>query len=79
MNIVQLAGMLPRNPDFRAWVEYISVPPQAPTIDEAAEFIRVICQVGSRRELLTNAEAEQRFHQHVRRPFAVWRETQEQS
>lgn len=76
MNILQLAGSLPRDPQFRAWVEHISVPPQAPTVDEAAEFIRVICGVDSRRQLATDRAAEALFHQHVRRPFLAWREKQ---
>lgn len=76
MSIVQLAGMLPSNPSFRAWVAHISVPPQAITRDEAAQFIRSVCKVGSRRDLATDSAAEQRFHQHVRRPFTAWQDRQ---
>lgn len=78
MNLVQLAGSLARRADFRAWVAHISVPPEAISTDQAAEFIRVVCQVESRRDLATNAEAAQRFHQHVRRPFTAWRDSQYQ-
>jgi hypothetical protein len=76
MNATALAGSLPRNAQFRAWVEHISVPLRPITPTNAAEFIRVVCQVDSRRELATNAAAEERFHQHVRRPFVAWRDSQ---
>lgn len=75
-SIVQLAGMLPRDPEFRAFVGYYAVPPREVSIDEAAQFIRLVCEVSSRRELATNKEAEKRFHEYLRRPFLAWRERQ---
>lgn len=76
MNILQLAGSLPRDPQFRAWAaSHAEVEPL--TVDEAAEFIRVVCQVGSRRELVTNREAEQLFHNLLRKPFVEWRAQQQ--
>lgn len=77
MNIVQLAGSLARRADFQAFVSHYSVPPRAIDADAAAQFIREACGVASRRELATDAAAEQRFHQHVRRPFTVWRDNQQ--
>lgn len=76
MNIIQLAGSLPRDPQFRAFVGYFMVPPREVSIDEAAEFIRGACGVDSRRELATDREAQQRFHANIRRPFVAWRERQ---
>lgn len=76
MNILQLAGMLPRDPQFRAFVGYFMVPPCEVSIDEAAEFIRVACGVGSRRELAQHAGAAERFHNHIRKPFLQWKERQ---
>ena len=73
MNLVQLAGSLPRDPQFRAWVSQYTVPPQSVSVDQAAEFIRVVCQIDSRRALATDKDAEQRFHQYLRKPFSAWR------
>jgi hypothetical protein len=75
MNILQLAGMLPRDPQFREFVSQYMVPAREPTVDEAAAFIRVACQVESRRQLAEDHAAEQRFHQFLRRPFVAWKET----
>jgi hypothetical protein len=73
-SILQLAGMLPRDPQFRAFVSQYLVPPREPTVDEAAAFIREACQVESRRQLAEDRAAEQRFHQFLRRPFVAWKE-----
>lgn len=78
MNLTQLAGALPRDPEFRAWVgNYVDGRP----VDEdyAAHFIRACCEVTSRRELATDTEAAQRFHDLVRRPYVAWKEQQEQT
>ncbi|UIY60060.1 hypothetical protein [Burkholderia cepacia] len=75
--IVQLAGMLPRDPQFREWVAQWMVPPREVDIDTAAEFIRVVCQIDSRKQLATDRAAEQRFHQFLRRPFVAWRDQQQ--
>lgn len=77
MNIVQLSGLLPRDPQFREWcASHAEVEPL--TVDQAAEFIRVVCQVDSRRELVTNRNAEQLFHNLLRKPFVEWRAQQSQ-
>jgi hypothetical protein len=76
MNILQLAGSLPRDPQFRAFVSQYTVPPSDVTVDEAAEFIRVACGIDSRRELTENAGAAEAFHRFIRRPFTVWRDQQ---
>lgn len=75
-SVVQLAGMLPRDPKFREWVSQYTVPPQTVSIDQAAAFIREVCQIESRRVLAESREAEQRFHQFLRRPFVAWRDKQ---
>jgi hypothetical protein len=75
-SVLQLAGMLPRDPQFRAWVSQYTVPPQSVDADQAAEFIRVVCQIDSRRQLAEDRQAEKRFHQFLRRPFVAWREKQ---
>lgn len=78
-SILQLAGMLPRDPQFRAFVSQYMVPPREPTVDEAAAFIRTACEIESRRDLLTNPVAVDRLHRFIRRPFVAWRDQQHQS
>ena len=73
MNILQLAGMLPRDPQFREWVGQYMVPPREPSIDEAAAFIRTACEIESRRQLAEDRAAEQRFHRFIRQQFVAWR------
>ncbi|TAN09526.1 MAG: hypothetical protein EPN37_19240 [Chitinophagaceae bacterium] len=72
MNVLQLAGSLPRDPEFRAFVALWMVPPREVDVEIAATFIRTVCEVQSRRELATDTEAQQRFHKFLRRPFLAW-------
>jgi hypothetical protein len=76
MNILQLAGMLPRDPQFRAFVSQYMVPVREPTVDEAAAFIRAACEIESRRQLAEDRAAEQRFHRFIRQQFVAWRSKQ---
>jgi hypothetical protein len=76
MNLVQLSGMLARDAQFIEWVGQWTVPPRAVSADEAAQFIRMVCKVESRRELATSKEAAERFHNFIRKPFVQWRERQ---
>jgi hypothetical protein len=75
MNAMQLAGALPRDTRFRAYMAEMLGEP----VDEAqaAQLIRDICGVRSRRELSIDARAEEAFEMHVRRPYARWREQAE--
>lgn len=75
MNTLQLAGSLPRDPQFRAFVSQYTVPPQEVSVDQAAAFIREVCQVESRRQLAEDREAEKRFHQFLRKPYVAWKES----
>jgi hypothetical protein len=74
-NIAQLAGMLPRDPKFREWLSSATQVKQL-TIDEAAEIIRAVCKIDSRRALATDEGAARRFHSLLRRPFIEWRSKQ---
>ncbi|KVP90724.1 hypothetical protein WJ95_09465 [Burkholderia ubonensis] len=76
LNAFQLAGMLPRDPQFREWVGGF-VNGDAVTVDEAAQFVRLVCKVESRRELATNRHAADRFNHFLRRPFLDWRDNQQ--
>ncbi|SHK36329.1 hypothetical protein SAMN05192548_10207 [Paraburkholderia terricola] len=71
-NISQLAGMLPRDPRFREWLSAASQVEQL-TAEEAAEIIRAVCRIDSRRALATDKAAAERFHNLLRRPFVEWR------
>ncbi|EKS9800308.1 MULTISPECIES: hypothetical protein [Burkholderia] len=76
MNLVQLAGMLTRDAQFRAWVGgFVNGDPV--TVDQAAQFIRIVCKVESRRELATDTHAADRFNHFLRRPFLDWRDNQQ--
>lgn len=73
-SILQLAGMLPRDPQFRQFVSQYTVPPSDVTVDEAAEFIRIACGIDSRRRLAENAGAAEAFHNFIRKPYVAWKE-----
>ncbi|GJH31426.1 hypothetical protein CBA19CS91_01735 [Paraburkholderia hospita] len=75
---IQFAGMLPKDPEFRAFISQWMVPPREPTVEEAAAFIRTACEIESRRELETNPAAVERLNRFIRRPFVAWREQQHQ-
>ncbi|POS10213.1 hypothetical protein C3Y08_01840 [Burkholderia gladioli] len=76
MNLVQLAGMLPRDATFRAYLcDLASV--DDVTTETAEIWVRTICEVESRRELATDAAAAHRFETLVRRPFVAWRRNQQ--
>lgn len=76
MNIVALAGSLPRDATFRAYLcDLASVDDVTP--ETATIWVRTICEVESRRELATDPEAAHRFETLVRRPFVAWRNNQQ--
>jgi hypothetical protein len=76
MNILQLAGSLLRDPQFREWVSQQTT---GTDVSEwfAAGYIRDTCEIESRKELATNADAADTFHKMIRRPFVAWRDQQE--
>jgi hypothetical protein len=74
----RLAGILARTPLFQRWVaEKIEV--CWVSADEAAEYIRIICDVDSRRDIETNAHAAHLFEHEIRRAYFRWREQQDQT
>ncbi|MBC8642119.1 hypothetical protein IAG25_35530 [Caballeronia sp. EK] len=72
MNVLQLAGALPRDPQFREWIASLDGGTELDH-EQCAEFIRLVCQIESRRELISNPDAEKRFHEQLRKPFLEWR------
>ncbi|CAG9259602.1 hypothetical protein BDI4_600066 [Burkholderia diffusa] len=73
LNAFHLACNLTRDPQFREWVGgFVNGDPVS--ADEAAQFIRVVCKVESRRELATDVHAADRFNHFLRRPFLAWKE-----
>jgi hypothetical protein len=76
-SLTRLAGILPTQPLFRAWLEDLAHQPI--TVDDAAEFIRLACQVDSRKQIDGNPDAARLFHTIVRRPFIEWRDNQKRA
>ena len=69
--VVKLAGMLPRNPDFRKWLVdqgHIFVDDE----DEAVSWLKNHCHISSRRELATNPGAAALLRQ-VNQEFQAWK------
>jgi hypothetical protein len=79
MNTVQLSAMLPRDARFREWVKTFTPHLDVVTEHQAAQFIRLVCEIESRAELETNKEAERRFHTILRRTFIAWRDARHQT
>ncbi|VVE07215.1 hypothetical protein [Pandoraea terrigena] len=71
-SLTRLAGILPRQSEFRAWLAEAAHQPIS--ADDAAEFIRIACGVDSRRQIDQDAGAAERFHTIVRRPYLAWRD-----
>ena len=69
--IVKLAGMLPRNPDFRKWLMeegHIFDDDE----DEAVKWIHDSCEVKSRKDLSTDKVAAARLR-HINQEFQSWK------
>lgn len=76
LNTFHLACNLGRDPQFRAWVGgFVDGDPVS--VDEAAQFIRAVCKVESRRDLATSTDAADRFNHFLRLPFLDWRDNQQ--
>lgn len=75
MSLTRLSAILCRDPKFRQWLvrDTEHKPGDA---DEAAEVVRLVCGIDSRRELDTNPTAAERFHEDVRKPYLAWRDQQ---
>lgn len=69
--IVKLAGMLPRNPDFRKWLVEEGHIFDADE-DEATTWLKSQCQIESRRELATNPAASALLRQ-INQEFQAWK------
>jgi hypothetical protein len=65
-----LAARLCQNPAFRSWLASHHAVTSASSEAGAAEFIRSVCEVNSRKELDTDARAAAVFHEHIRIPFS---------
>lgn len=75
-SLTRLSAILCRDPKFRQWLVH-DTEHEAGDADEAAEVVRLVCGIDSRRELDTNPTAAERFHEHIRKPFIEWREHHE--
>ena len=70
--IVKLAGMLPRNPDFRKWLVDQGHLFFVADEDEAVSWLKTHCHISSRRELATNPGAAALLRQ-VNQEFQAWK------
>ena len=76
LNAFHLACNLTRDPLFREWVGgFVNGDPV--TVDQAAQFVRIVCKVESRCDLANDRHAIDRFHHFLRRPFLDWRDNQQ--
>ena len=69
--VVKLAGMLPRNQDFRKWLVsegHIFEDDE----DEAVTWIKEVCKIESRKELSTNQAAAASLR-HINQEFQAWK------
>jgi len=71
--IVKLAGMLPRNPDFQKWLVAEGHLFDADE-DEAVNWIKEQCQIKSRSELAHNNPASVRLR-HINMEFQAWKKS----
>lgn len=62
VSLARTAALLCGNPDFQVHIGVTGA-------NAAAEYVRRVCGVSSRRDLDRNAQAAQRFHE-LRRKFA---------
>ena len=69
--VVKLAGMLPRNPEFRQWLVSIDQIFQDDE-DEAVAWLTNHCRISSRRELATNPGAAALLRQ-INQEFQAWK------
>lgn len=69
--IVKLAGMLPRNPEFRHWLSSLGHIFDDDE-DEAVAWIKEQCQIQSRRELNTKQPAAAKLRQ-INQEFQSWK------
>lgn len=79
LDTVRLAVELPRLVLFREWVTTFTPHIDFVNEEQAAEFIRLVCEIESRAELKTNAEAMRRFHTIIRRTYIAWRDERRRS
>ncbi|WP_417257381.1 hypothetical protein [Celeribacter sp.] len=70
--VPQQAGIICNDPRFQRFAAIRSgLPDQSLTTSAAAEYLRTVCQIKSRRELATDAVAQTRF-QAMRTDFDAW-------
>lgn len=70
--IVKLAGMLPRNPEFRKWLVSEGHIFLDHDEDDATYWLKIQCQIESRRELATNQAAAAKLRQ-INKEFQAWK------
>lgn len=73
--LAKLAGMFSQQHTFWEWVKHVSGGTWDPTsAEDAAQYVRDLCKVSSRRLLDHDELAGKRFHQLIRQPYVAWQE-----
>lgn len=70
--LAKLAGMWCNDPEFLVWansVTHAGIFWHLEDAEEAAEFIRELCEIQSRAELDSNPAAAEKFHSLIRGPY----------
>jgi len=68
--LARLAAMWCKDEKFCEWISQAFK--EFPNEEDAADWIRTVCQVNSRSEIDGNEEAAERFHRFIRIPFSEW-------
>ena len=67
--LAKLAGMWCNDPEFWAWADSITSYSIA-NAEDAADYVRDICEIDSRAELDNDEEAADLFHRYIRGPYS---------
>ena len=62
-----------KDPDFWSFMNTEFQPEEKIENEQScADYIKVICNIESRRDLMSNHEAQQIFHDEIRNPYRLW-------
>lgn len=71
--LAKLSALFCQQPEFRRFLDTLSaLPHKIETPQQAADMVRQLAGVGSRREFDTDPAAAERFHCFVRIPYVNW-------
>lgn len=71
---VRMSVSLPRLVTFRQWVTTFTDDTETVSVDQAEQFVRIVCRIQSRSELASDVEAAKLFHSLLRANYVAWRD-----